>query len=286
MFTERLGVSFPVMNAGMGHVAVAALAAAVANAGGLGMLATSTLAPAEVRDAVRATRALTDRPFGANLTLAYPNAAAIAEVLLDERISAINLSMGAAPELVDRAHDRGIAVMASVTTVRHARRAARDGVDFVVATGSEAAGHGSAMSTLVLVARLADELDVPLIAAGGVCDCRSAQAAHAAGAGAVSMGTRFALSAESPLHAVARSALLAADIDATLVTDRLDGFASRVLACGRAVDVAAGCATPGDTYLAIREGLLDAGVIATGQVVGRIDRVLTCADIIAEVCGA
>ena len=214
---SSFGISHRVMNAGMGHIATPALAAAVANAGGLGMLATSTLTPAQVGAAVDETRRFTDRPFGANITLAYPHAAEIAEVLLDKQVHVLNLSMGSAPALVGRAHALGISVFASVTTVRHARRAERDGVDALVATGHEAAGHGSELTTLVLVDRLFDEIRIPIIAAGGVCDARSVSALRALGAAGVSLGTRFALSAESPVHSSTRVALLATDADGTQI---------------------------------------------------------------------
>jgi enoyl-[acyl-carrier protein] reductase II len=281
-FTDLVRVAHPVMNAGMGHVAVPQLVAAVSRAGGLGMLATSTLSPAEVRQAIAVIRRSTDQPFGANVTLAYPYAVEIAEVLLDERVAVLNLSMGAAPVLVERAHGRGIVVMASVTTLRHARRAARDGVDLLVATGHEAAGHGSTVSTAALVPAIVREIATPVVAAGGFTDPGGLGAARALGACAISIGTRFALSAESPIHPVTRDVLLAADAESTVVTDRIDGYPSRVLARGRALSIARGDATPGETVRAVREGRLDEGVVACGQIVGAISEVVSCADIIAR----
>jgi enoyl-[acyl-carrier protein] reductase II len=287
--TETFGVSRPVMNAGMGHVAVPELVAAVSEAGGLGILGSSTSTPAEVGDAVRAVRRRTARPFGANVTLAFPNALDIATVLLEARIDVLWLSMGVSAELVDAVHERGGRAMYSIATRRHARRAAADGVDAIVATGHEAAAHGSAVTSVVLVPLVAREVDVPIIASGGFADGAGLAAALALGAAGVSMGTRFALSAESPVHAATRQALLDADEAGTVVSDRVDGIPSRFLATAATATLEAGAALPepvgvahrgGDTAAALLEGELSRGVVASGQVVGAIDRVESCREIV------
>jgi enoyl-[acyl-carrier protein] reductase II len=280
--TATFGTVHPIMNAGMGHVAVPEVVAAVSAAGGLGLLATSTLEPAAVRQAVREIRDRTDAPFGANVTLTFPNDRANAAVLIEERVAVLNLSLGIAIDLVEAVHTYGGKVVSTVTSRRHARSAADKGADAVIVVGHEAAGHGGAVSTLVLVPLVRDAIDIPVIAAGGFADGAGLAAALVLGADGISMGTRFALSAESPVHAeVVRLWLEATEAD-TVVTDRIDGLPSRVLARGRALAVADG-APPGETWRSVRQGEIDAGVVATGQVVGRVTAVRTCRQIVEDV---
>jgi enoyl-[acyl-carrier protein] reductase II len=282
-----LGVTHPVMNAGMGHVAVAELAAAVSAAGGFGLLATSTLTPDDVRAAVRRIRELTDAPFGANVTLGFPNDRENADVLVEERVPVLNLSLGIAADLVDAVHAYGGKVVSTVTNRRHARSAAERGADAVIVTGHEAAGHGSDVSSLVLVPLVRREVDIPVIAAGGFADGAGLAAALILGADGVSMGTRFALTAESPVHDRVVRLLLAASESDTILTDRIDGLPSRLLARGRAAELASrGGAEPvsrelaGDTYTSVRLGDITQGVVAIGQVVGGVQEVRTCREVV------
>lgn len=236
--TGLLGIRHPVMNAGMGHVAVARLVGAVSEAGGLGLLATSPLSPDAVRREVREIRGRTDAPFGANVTLGFDTARANAEVLIDERVPVVNLSLGIAPDIVDAVHAYGGRVLSTVTNARHARKAAASGVDALIVTGHEAAGHGGAVSTLVLVPLVAREVGLPVIAAGGFADGAGLAAALALGADGISMGTRFALCAESPAHDQLVAQLLEASESDTVVTDRVDGLPTRLLASRRAAALA------------------------------------------------
>ena len=266
--TAAFAIRHPVVSAGMGHLALPQLVAAVSNAGGLGLLATSTATPDEVREAVRSIRRLTDSPFGANVLLRSDHASAIVEVLVDAQVPVVNVALGNDAEVVRAVHAYGGRVITSITSVRHALAAQRAGVDAVIATGHEAAGHGSSLSTLVLVALVADAIDIPVIAAGGLHDGRGLAAALMLGASAVSMGTRFAMSAESPLHADVRRRLQAAGEHDTIVTDRIDGLPSRVLDTPLARAIAASAAVgdassgPGrDTFAALRLGDLERGVV-------------------------
>jgi enoyl-[acyl-carrier protein] reductase II len=271
----------------MGQLAVPELVAAVSTAGGLGLLATSTSTPDDVRAAIRATRHLTDAPFGANVLLHAPDADAIVEVLAGEQVPVVNLALGIDRDVVAALHDRGAMVVSTVTTVRHARAAQRAGVDALIATGHEAAGHGGALTTLVLVASLTREIDLPVIAAGGITDGRGLAAALALGAAGVSMGSRFAMSVESPLHPVVERALRTATGADTLVTDRIDGLPSRVLATPLARTIGASREPfdpqhplGRDTFASLRLGHLDRGVVAIGQGIGAITDRPTCAAII------
>jgi enoyl-[acyl-carrier protein] reductase II len=281
------------MNAGMGHVAVAELAAAVSAAGGLGVLATSTLSPDDVRASVQRIRDLTPAPFGANVTLGFPNATENAVTLVAERVPVINLSLGIDRDLLDAVHAYGGKVISTVTNRRHARSAAERGADAVVVTGSEAAGHGGEVSSLVLLPLVRGEVDIPVIAAGGFADGAGLAAALMLGAAGISMGTRFALSVESPIHERVTRRLLAAAESETLVTDRVDGLPSRLFAGGLAVELAArdaagplGPSPVGDTYRALRLGDMTQGVVAIGQVVGRVSDVRTCREVIESTVAA
>jgi NAD(P)H-dependent flavin oxidoreductase YrpB (nitropropane dioxygenase family) len=285
--TLALGTIHPVMNAGMGHIAVPELAAAVSAAGGLGLLATSTLSPNEVRVSVQRIRGLTGAPFGANVTLGFPNGRQNAAVLVEERVPVLNLSLGIDAEVIDAVHAYGGKVVSTVTNRRHARSAAERGVDAVIVTGHEAAGHGSEVSSLVLIPLVRREVDIPLIAAGGFADGAGLAAALMLGADGVSMGTRFALTAESPVHERVVRLLLAASESETILTDRIDGLLSRLFAVGRALELAsAGRSQPvsrelaGDTYTSVRCGDVTQGVVAIGQVVGAVRHLLTCREVV------
>lgn len=225
--TELFGVKYPILNAGMGRVALPKMVAAVCNAGGLGVLGAGSGAPDLTREYIREIRALTDRPFGANCPLALPNGTENARVCLEEKIPVINYSMGRGDWIAEAAHKYGGKVMASVNSVRLAQSAERHGVDAVIAAGYEAAGHAGEISTFVLVPRLAELLKIPVIAAGGVGNGAGLAAALALGAGGVSMGTRFWVTREGPMHQKWKNKALELEVSDTIFSDRFDGIPCR-----------------------------------------------------------
>jgi enoyl-[acyl-carrier protein] reductase II len=227
--TELLGIEHPILLSGMSWISVPSMVAAVSNAGGLGLLATGVLDTEQTRKAVREIRELTDKPFGANVSLLFPGAAQNAQVLLEERVPVINFSLGKGDWIVQAAHEYGGKVLATVTNLRHARRAQEYGCDAVIATGNEAAAHGEQVTTFCLVPSLASNLDIPVIAAGGVGDGRGLAAALALGAEGVAMGTRFMTTVESPLHENYKRLSLEKDVYDTLYSKRFDGLWCRVL---------------------------------------------------------
>ncbi|WP_287155311.1 nitronate monooxygenase [Candidatus Solincola tengchongensis] len=227
--TELLGIEHPIILSGMSWISVPKMVAAVSNAGGLGLLATGVLDTEETRKAVREIRELTDKPFGANVSLLFPGAAQNAQVLLEEKVPVINFSLGKGDWIVQAAHQYGGKVLATVTNLRHARRAQEYGCDAVIATGNEAAAHGEQVTTFCLVPSLASNLDIPVIAAGGVGDGRGLAAALALGAEGVAMGTRFMTTVESPLHENYKRLSLEKDVYDTLYSKRFDGLWCRVL---------------------------------------------------------
>jgi len=227
--TELLEIDHPILCAGMGFVSVPKLVAAVSDAGGLGLLATATLGPEEVLESVREIRKRTDKPFGANVTLEFDTAAENARVLIEQRVPVINISLGIAPWIIDAVHAYGGRILSTVTTTRHALSAQRKGADGLLVTGHEAAGHGGDATTLVLVPLVANAVDLPVVAAGGFGDGRGLAAALVLGAEGISMGTRFSLSLESPLHPRVLDFAFGLTEQDTVYTDRIDGAGTRFL---------------------------------------------------------
>lgn len=227
--THLLGIRHPILLPQMTHVSTPPLVAAVSEAGGLGVLATASLGPGAVRDAIREVRKRTDAPFGVGVPLLAPGGRENAEVALSEEVGVIVFSLGKGDWLVPAAHEYGGVVIATVTTERHARAAERQGCDAVQVVGHEGAGHGSAITSLVLIPTIRDAVRIPIVAAGGFADGRGLVAALTLGAGAVAMGTRFAAAAESPLHARTLDTVLEKSATDTLYGDRFDGMDGRVL---------------------------------------------------------
>jgi len=227
--TELFGIRYPIILSGMSWISVPKMVAAVSNAGGLGILATGPLDTGQTRKAVREIRTLTDRPFGANATLLMPGAVDNAKILLEEQVPVINFALGKGDWIVREAHAYGGKVIATVVNSRHAKRAQDYGSDAVIATGHEAAAHGDAVTSLVLIPSLADVLDIPVIAAGGFADGRGLAAALALGAEGIAMGTRFMTTKESPLHENFKRLSMEKDAQDTLYSSRFDGIPCRVL---------------------------------------------------------
>jgi enoyl-[acyl-carrier protein] reductase II len=227
--TELFGIEYPILLSGMSWISVPKMVAAVSNAGGLGILATGPLDADRTRQAIREIRSLTQKPFGANASLLFPGAAENAKVMLAEKVPVINFALGKGDWLVKAAHEYGGKVIATVVNARHAKRAQDYGADGVIATGHEAAAHGEAVTSFVLIPSLVDVLEIPVIAAGGIADGRGLAAALALGAEGVAMGTRFMTTKESPLHAHFKKLSIEKGVMDTLYSTRFDGLGCRVL---------------------------------------------------------
>jgi len=227
--TEMFGIKYPILLSGMSWISTPKMVAAVSNAGGLGILATGPLSSTQTREAIHEIRQLTDKPFGANATLMFPGAAENARVLLDEKVPVINFSLGKGDWIVNEAHNYGGKVLATVVNLRHAKRAQEYGTDAIIATGQEAAAHGEDVTSLVLIPHLAENLQIPVIAAGGFADGRGLAAALALGAEGIAMGTRLMVTKESPLHENYKKLAQEKQVYDTIFSKRFDGILCRVM---------------------------------------------------------
>lgn len=227
--TELLGIEYPIIQGGMAWVAEYHLAAAVSNAGGLGLIGAAN-APAEwVREQIREVKKLTENPFGVNIMLMSPHADAVAEVIAEEKVPVVTTGAGNPEKYINMWKEIGIKVIPVVASVAMAKRMERSGADAVVAEGTEAGGHIGENTTMVLVPQIADAVTIPVIAAGGIGDGRGMAAAFMLGAEGVQIGTRFVVTKEAMVHENYKARIIkATDIDSR-VTGRTTGHPVRAL---------------------------------------------------------
>ena len=291
--SELLGCEHPLIQGAMGVISNPEMVAAVSEAGGFGLLATAFAPDLEtVRRQIQATKALTDRPFGANLQIMNSNTMQIAEVLADQGIPAVTVSGGSPKALVPLLHEKGIKVLAVVPTVTVARKAAQLGVDAIIAEGSESGGIQGLVgaSTMVLVPAVVDAVDVPVIAAGGIGDSRAYRAALALGAEGVQVGTRFIACRECVAHEKYKSAILESTETGTglLNLGRFQVRALRTPLVEEALSsgkIGGGGFGGGSFEASWIEGDLSASALPAGEVVGLIEEVLTVREIVEEMVG-
>ncbi len=227
--TELLGIKYPIILPGMSWISVPELVAAVSNAGGLGYLATGPLSADETRNSIKRIRELTNKPFGGGVTLLMPGSRENAEVLLEEKVPVINISLGKGTDIIERCHAYGGKVIQTVTTEKHSLAAVKSGADALQVTGYEAAAHGSAVGSVALIPAIAQLVEVPVVAAGGFGDGRGLVAALALGAEGIAMGTRLALTKESPVHENTKKFTIEKSVEDTIYSDRFDGLFARVI---------------------------------------------------------
>ncbi|OBA78244.1 2-nitropropane dioxygenase [Mycobacterium sp. 1164966.3] len=280
-------IDIPIIQAPMTYIAGAQLAAAVSNAGALGIIETTS---EQGRADLRRVRDLTDGSVGANIALLFNRDPAVVDLLADNGIRFVTTSAGDPALLIDRLHDAGITVFHVVGTLAAARKAVEAGVDGLVVEGVEGGGFKNRFgaSTMVLLPLVAAHVNVPIVAAGGICDARSMAAAFVLGAEAVQMGTRLLASADSPVHGNLKQAVVHADETSTVLLP-LDGkrmmrvirtpAADKIDASMSAQDGGAALQRVQRLYF---DGDLDASVANTGQVAGRIDEILPAAEIIKQ----
>ena len=224
-----LGIRYPVFQGGMAWVADASLAAAVSNAGGLGIISSINAGTEAVRNEIRKCKELTDRPFGVNIMLQAPNAPEIARMVIEEGVKILTTGAGSPAQYMAAWKEAGIKVIPVVASVALALKMQSAGADAVVAEGAESGGHVGELHTMSLVPQVVDAVGIPVIAAGGICDGRGAAAAFMLGADAIQVGTRFLSAEECNVHEAYKEKILKATDISTIVTGKSFGHPVRSL---------------------------------------------------------
>ena len=226
---EMLGTEFPFIQGGMANIATGEFAAAVSNAGALGLIGAGGMNPDSLRENIRRCRELTDKPFGVNLMLMHPQAKEMAQVIVQERVMVVTTGAGNPGEYIPIWKEYGAKVLPVVPAVAVAKVAQRAGADAVIAEGTESGGHVGELTTMALVPQVCDSVDIPVVAAGGIADGRQLAAAYALGACGAQLGTCLLVSEECPIHPNYKAALLKAKDSSTTVTGRIIGAPVRIL---------------------------------------------------------
>lgn len=240
---DRLGIKYPVFQAGMGFVAFAELAAAVSNAGGLGCIGSGSMAAHQLREQIHRCRDLTDQPFGVDILFAEikadkanstvvrysSNVQKLIDITFEENIPVIVSGLGNPAGIVAQAHQAGVVVLSLCGNVKQARRLEASGVDVIIAQGHEAGGHTGRVGTFALVPEVVDAVRVPVLAAGGIADGRGLVAALALGAEGIWMGSRFVASVEAYAHANYKNKIVEIDEEGTTITRCHSGKPCRLI---------------------------------------------------------
>ena len=291
--TALLGIEYPIIQGGMAWVAEHNLAAAVSEAGGLGLIGGANAPGEVVREEIRKARELTDKPFGVNVMLMSPFADDVAKVVVEEGIKVVTTGAGNPGKYMEMWKNAGIKVIPVVASVALARMMEKGGADAVVAEGTESGGHIGDQTTMSLVPQVADAVSIPVIAAGGIADGRGIAAAFMLGAEAVQMGTRFVVAKESIVHQNYKDRIIKAkDIDSA-VTGRSHGHPIRSLRNqmtreylkmeheGRPFEELE-YLTMGTLRKAVMEGDVMHGTVMAGQIAGMVKKEQTCKEMISE----
>lgn len=292
--TELLGIQYPIIQGGMAWVAEYHLAAAVSEAGGIGLIGAGGAPASFVREQIRKTKELTQKPFGVNIMLMNPEADEIAKVVVEEGVKVVTTGAGNPGKYMAAWKDAGVKVIPVVASVAMAKMMERAGADAVVAEGTESGGHIGSATTMTLVPQVVDAVKIPVIAAGGIADGRGFAAAVMLGAEAVQLGTRFIVAKESIVHENYKQKVIAArDIDSE-VTGMSHGHPVRQLRNSMTREYLklekAGAPfeeleqlTLGALRKAVVEGDTVNGTLMAGQIAGLVSKEQTCAEMIQEI---
>lgn len=222
---ELLGIKYPLIQGGMANIATGEFAAAISNAGGLGLIASGSMNGEAVREQIRACRAKTDKPFGVNIMMMNQHLEEISQVVIEEKVPVVTTGAGNPGKYITTWKEAGIKVLPVAPTVALAKRLERNGADAVIVEGTEAGGHVGDLTTMALVPQVVDALSIPIIAAGGIASGRQVLAAFALGACGVQVGTCLLVSEECPIHENYKNAVLKAGDTDTVVTGKISGGA-------------------------------------------------------------
>ena len=286
--SRLLGVRYPIVQAPMGWIARAQLASAVSNAGGLAIIETSSGELDAVRDEIRKMRDLTDRPFGVNIAQLFVTDPGIVDFVVEQGVKFVTTSAGDPRKYTAQLKAAGLTVFHVVPSLGTALKAIAAGVDGLVVEGGEGGGFKNPLdvATMVLLPLVCSKVDVPVIAAGGICDGPSMAAAFALGAEGVQMGSRMVSAAESPVHDNWKRAILAAAEIDTVFLNRFSRPGLRALRTQRSTALERQEHVGMDVFARAKEiyfgGDMEAAIALGGQVVGRIEAVKPVAHIIAE----
>ena len=289
--TELLGIEYPIIQGGMAWVADEHLAAAVSNAGGLGLIAGGAAPKDVIAQKVRNIQNLTDKPFGLNIMLMSPFADDLADLVVEEGVKIVTTGAGTPKKYMDKWKEHGVTVIPVVASVPQAIKMERLGVDAVIGEGCEAGGHIGELTMTVLVSQIAREVSLPLIAAGGIADGAGMAAAFMLGAEGVQVGTRFLASKECTIHQNYKDMVIRASDISTVVTGRSTGHPIRSLKSplqreyqllekeGVTLEQLEEL-TSGSLRRAVLEGDIKHGSFMAGQIAGLVKEELTCSEII------
>lgn len=292
--SELLNIKYPIVQGGMAWIATAELAAAVSNAGGLGLIAAGN-APADIvqKEIIKAKK-LTNNPFGVNVMLLSPYVEDVMEVIYKEKIPVVTTGAGNPGKYLDKLKSIGTKVLPVVPSVALAKRMEKSGADAVIVEGTEAGGHIGELTTMALVPQVVDVVKIPVIAAGGIADGRGFLAALSLGAEGVQIGTRFVCSSEATVHKKYKNMVLKAKDRDAIVTGRITGHPVRTLKNKLAKEflrLEKEGASPeeieklgaGTLRLAVVEGDVDNGSVMAGQIAAMIKDIKPCSEIIEDI---
>ena len=292
--TKLLGIKYPILQGGMAWVADADLAAAVSNAGGLGIIGAANMPGEVLEEQVLKIKKLTDKPFGVNIMLLSVTADDALEVAAKHRVPVVTTGAGLPGKVIDRLKDLGTIVIPVIASATLADRAQKQGADALVAEGSEAGGHIGEVNTMTLVPQVVDAVSIPVIAAGGIADGRGMMAAFALGAEGVQIGTRFVCAAESNAHLNYKEKIIKANDRSTVVTGRSLGHPVRVLKnkLAKRFEELEKQGAPaaelealgaGKLRLAVVEGDIEWGSFMAGQSAGLVKAIQPVASVIEDI---
>ena len=290
---EMLGIKYPFIQGGMANIATGEFAAAVSNAGGLGLIGAGGMDTETLRGHIRTCKGLTDKPFGVNLMLMNPEADKMAEMIVEEGVKIVTTGAGNPAKYMSLWKEHNMTVIPVVASSILAKKMEQCKADAVIAEGTESGGHVGEMTTMTLVPQVSDAVSIPVIAAGGVADGRQLAAVFALGAIGVQLGTCLLVSKECPIHEAYKEAVLKAKDNATIVTGRIAGTPVRILKNQMAREYVKrekeGAElmelekyTLGSLRRAVVDGDTKTGSLMAGQVAGQLHEIKSIAEIFAE----
>ena len=291
--TRLLGIKYPIFQGGMAWVATHTLAAAVSNAGGLGIIASGSLPGEIIREEIRQVKKLTNKPYGVNIMLMSPYAEDIVDIVCEEGVPVVTTGAGNPGKYIEKLRAHNVKIIPVVPTVSLAKRLERQGVDAIIVEGTEAGGHIGEIATMALVPQVVDAVSIPVISAGGIADGRGFIAALALGAEGVQLGTRFVCSIEADVHPNFKDQILKAKDRDALVTGRSTGHPIRVLKNKFAKEYLElekggssleelGKWSVGRLKLGVQNGDVEKGSLMAGQISGLIEEIKSCEAIISD----